>query len=100
MALAWESTAPRDVKALFDRLTTLFAGLGDQIRLVRSGVDLTGAASGEFVAHSLGFKPKAVSVQKTGDASSTAHVTVGERTDTHVRLYASAACTVDVYVVF
>lgn len=93
MALDWVyGRVPGELGRLLDRLVE---SLFDE--RVIAGVQLVAGAGGQLVSLD-GFRASRASVQVTGGAASTAVVTVGQIDETHVRLYTTANCTVDVYL--
>jgi hypothetical protein len=93
VALDWtHGRVPGELGRLLDRLV---ASLFDE--RVIPGVELLAGAGGQLVSLD-GFRAGRASVQVTGGAPSSAVVTVGQIDETHVRLYTTANCTVDVYL--
>jgi hypothetical protein len=101
MALQFSSQpVPQALAEFFERVKALVYSLSpDQTRLVQRGVDLVTGADGQLVRHGQEpATPKSASAVVRGDSASAAVVTVGEITSTHVRLYTTADCTVDLSV--
>lgn len=93
MALDWVfGQVPGELGRRLDRLVE---SLFDE--RVIPGVQLIAGAGGQLVSLD-GFRARRASVQVTGEAPSSAVVTVGQIDETHVRLYTTANCTVDVYL--
>lgn len=86
------------VAALVPRLDALVDSLGQVERqlLTAHALTVTGAA-GQLVPHGRTRPPRSVRVQLVGDTAVSAIVTVGAIDATHVRVYTTAACKVDVY---
>lgn len=101
MGLPWsQSQRAQDLGQLEDRLNTLIAALGDQVRLARAGVSLSDAtAAGNWVFHGLGFKPRAAFVQVVGSTAANTRVPPADIGSERLKVYVSAACVVDLYVV-
>ncbi len=92
------SQRPGDVGQLFDQLVRLVRSMLDPKLITvlpdSTAITLTALAGGQLIPHGGRQVPKLVNAQVVGGSASTAIVTVGERTATHVRLYATAACQV------
>lgn len=101
--LDWNPTIrPSDLADLFDRLIRAFRTipLSKSIKSLPNGdpIALTSVVGGTLVPHGCKGSPVDVTAQIVGNASSTAIVTVGAITPTHVRLYSTATATVHLTV--
>jgi len=92
--LDWKPGRPSaDAIELTGRVDDLVASMNGLA--FRDGVELTGAADGELIKHGQRGAPRRVIPVVKSDSAGTPSVKVGEVSATHVRLFASAAATVD-----
>lgn len=87
----------RSAEELLHRLDRLVDSLGDQRRRFATAYALSGELAGDLVPHGQRVPPRGVTVQLVGSAPSLATVVVGEIGQTHVRIYGSEACRVDLW---
>jgi hypothetical protein len=95
--LDWNDQPPGGLLDAWRRIARLVHSIQD-VKVIEN-VSLTNAAEGQLIAHHAKRAPRSVLYVLTGDAASTAIVTLGVIDATHVRMYASANCTVDLLVV-
>lgn len=82
-----ETPVPKDLPQLWDRLNRLVRSLPDWTFV---GWQFTGAEDGELVAHGGRSVPRRVLFEVVDSVTPTPVILVGEKTATHVRLFASA----------
>lgn len=92
-----ESPEPTDVAQLWARLCRYVRSVPD-FNFV--GHELTGSADGEWVAHGGRSVPKRVFFEIVDASTPDPVVLVGDRTATHVQLFASAEMGVNAMYVF
>ena len=100
MSVQWSfGLVDRALSELCQRLDRLVGSMKDQVRLANRDVAVSFAAAGVLVPHHQNVLPKAATAQLKGTATTAATVRIGAIDDRFVRVYVSASCTIDLYVV-